>query len=412
MIVRIIYLHQYFNTPAMSGGTRSFEMARRLVAAGHEVQMVTSWREADGRRGWFETEEDGIRVHWFPVAYSNHMGYVQRVAAFAAFAFAAGRRAAKLQGDVVFATSTPLTIALPGRYAAKKLGVPMVFEVRDLWPELPIAIGALTNPILKFLAFRLEKYAYRHSSQIVALSDGMAEGVRSTGYPADRVSVIPNSADLAHFNQGGDGEVFRERIPNLASKPLVSYTGTLGAINGVGYLVDIAAAARVLAPELHFAIVGDGKECASVRQRAEECGVLNKNFFMFPPVPKSDMPKVLAASQVATSLFVDLEPMWMNSANKFFDALASGTPIAINYGGWQDDVLRESGAGIRLPANDAVKAACMLRDWVGDSASLADAGLAARRLAEDRYDRDLLAVRLEGVLLKAIENQSRIRPNH
>ena len=145
--MRITYLHQYFNTPDMSGGTRSYEMARRLVARGHEVNMVTSWRTDDGRKKPFETVEDGIRVQWLPVPYSNAMSYAQRLVAFGRFVVASTRRAAALPSDIVFATSTPLTIALPAVYAARRQRVPMVFEVRDLWPELPIAMGALRNPV-------------------------------------------------------------------------------------------------------------------------------------------------------------------------------------------------------------------------------------------------------------------------
>jgi hypothetical protein len=112
--MKILYLHQYFNTPAMSGGTRSYEMARRLVAAGHEVDMITSWREPIAKKGWFEQRVDGIRVHWLPVQYANHMNYYQRIAAFFSFALRAGNRATELGGDIVFATSTPLTICYKG----------------------------------------------------------------------------------------------------------------------------------------------------------------------------------------------------------------------------------------------------------------------------------------------------------
>lgn len=121
----------------MPGGTRSYEMARRLVAMGHEVNMVTSWREPDGRKDWFTTEQSGIKVHWLPVRYSNCMPYNQRIASFFKFAFCATYKAASLPADVVFATSTPLTIALPGICASLFRRVPMVFEVRDLWPAIP-----------------------------------------------------------------------------------------------------------------------------------------------------------------------------------------------------------------------------------------------------------------------------------
>ena len=198
--MKITYIHQYFNTRDMSGGTRSYEMARRLVSMGHEVTMITSWRSSHVGTHWFETDESGIKVLWLPVKYSNHMSYAARVRAFFRFAFGAARKAASLPADVVFATSTPLTIAFPGIFAAKALNVPMVFEVRDLWPELPIAIGALKNSMLKYAAVRLERFAYNNSSRIIALSPGMRDGVVRSGYSENRVTVIPNSADLELFD--------------------------------------------------------------------------------------------------------------------------------------------------------------------------------------------------------------------
>ena len=170
--LKIVYLHQYFNLPSDAGGTRSYEMARRLVAWGHEVHMVASSRDAEPnwRCGWRETEESGIHVHWLPVPYSNAFSYAARTRAFFEFAWGAELKAASLEGDVVFATSTPLTIALPAVYAARRKQIPMVFEVRDLWPELPIAMGALRRPLLIAAARCLERFAYRNSAHIVALS--------------------------------------------------------------------------------------------------------------------------------------------------------------------------------------------------------------------------------------------------
>ena len=399
--MRITYLHQYFNTPSMSGGTRSYEMARRLVAMGHEVNMVTSLREPDGRKDWFTTDEAGIQVHWLPVPYSNHMGYNQRIASFFKFALGAARKAASLPADVVFATSTPLTIALPGAYTARRQKVPMVFEVRDLWPELPIAMGALRNPVARMFARRLEKFSYRNSKHVVALSPGMRDGVINAGYPIDNVSVIPNSADLELFGSGQTvAGSFRQSYPQLGTNtPLVVYTGTMGAINGVDYLPRIAGAALQAGFSLQFAVVGQGGQENRVREEGLRRGVLGKNFHMFPAVSKTDMPTVLRDADVALSLFIDLGAMWANSANKFFDALASGTPIAINYGGWQKDLIEQTGAGLVIPPNDPVAAAQALAKFTSDAGRLTAAGKAARRLAEDQFDRDILAQQLEGVLV-------------
>lgn len=401
--MRIVYLHQYFNTPAMPGGTRSYELARRLVEQGHEVHMVTTWRTPDDHKDWFETEEAGIRVHWLPVRYSNHMNYRERIGAFGRFAWGAARYAARLPADLVFATSTPLTIALPALYAKHRLSVPMVFEVRDLWPELPIAMGALRNPLLRWAAAWLERLAYRGASQMITLSPGMAEGVARTGYPPERIHVIPNGADLDHFGGNAGRDAFRSTLPGLDDRPLIGYIGTLGRINGVSYLVDIAAAALKIAPELRFLIVGDGMEAAAIRARAQQLGVLGRNLFMMKAVPKVEIQAAFAACDVVLSLFIDVPEMQANSANKFFDGLAAGRAMAINYGGWQADLIERHGAGKQLAACHPETAVRQLGEWVAKPGALRDAGRAARALAEREFDRDVLAQAFERVLLSAIE---------
>lgn len=402
--MKIIYLHQYFNTPEMTGGTRSYEMARRLVARGHEVHVVTTWRDQFSTRksDWFRTHEDGIHVHWLPVEYNNRMSYPKRTLAFCQFAIRSARKAASLKGDLVFATSTPLTIALPGAYASRALKVPMVFEVRDLWPEVPIAMGILRNPVLKRMAIGLEKFAYRNSAEVVALSPGMKDGVIKQGFPAERVTEIPNSADLDFFDpRRANPGAFRAAHSELAGRPLVVYTGTFGAANGVGYAVRLAAACLRRNSEIRFALIGDGAEVGKVQAEAEALGVLGKNLFIYPPVPKRSMPDVLASADVALSLFINVKALWANSANKFFDSLASGTPIAINYGGWQAELLEKSGAGLSLPADDTDAAAETLAGFLFDKDRLLHAACAARELAEKRFSRDELAKQLDEVLARA-----------
>jgi len=392
----------------MSGGTRSYEMARCL-AARHDVHVITSQRELDRQAGkkWRVSEVDGIHVHWFPVRYSNKMSYKRRMWAFLRFAWVAGRRARKVGGDVVFTTSTPLTVALPGAYVAKALKIPMVLEVRDLWPELPIATGVLRDPFLVRLARWLERFAYSHSAHVVALSPGMKAGVVRAGYPESRVSVIPNSCDNSLFgNPNVDGEAFLAQYLPKAEGPIVTYAGALGAINGVGYLADIAATMLQLDPSIRFVIIGDGRERESIRVRARELGVLNQNLWMLPRMPKQDMPKVLSASTVATSLMIDLPEMWNNSANKFFDALAAGCPVMINYKGWQAELLRETGAGLVVPPQNSEESAGLLHGFLQDSERVSRSGKAARKLAEERFDQDKLANKLKNILEAVVANTS------
>ncbi|MBT8100443.1 MAG: glycosyltransferase family 4 protein [Gammaproteobacteria bacterium] len=402
--MKIIYLHQYFTRPDMSGGTRSFEMARRFVAAGHEVDIITSCQAPDrGSRDWRHYTIDGIDVHEFPVPYSNKMRFWRRLSAFVTFATKASFKAGKLGGDVVFATSTPLTIAIPGAWAARKLKVPMVFEVRDLWPELPIAIGALKNPLLKWLAHKLERFAYSNAARVVALSPGMAEGVAATGYPTERIAVIPNSSDIVQFqNPASSATETRDRLGIPRDGALVVYAGTIGEINGVTYLCRVAEAMQAIDPSVHFLIVGDGKDRLLVEVTASGLNLLNKTVHVRDPIAKSEMPDVLAAATVCTSLFVDLEEMWNNSANKFFDGLAAGKPIAINYGGWQADLLRRSGAGIVLDPRHPDKAATRLACFIRDARGLENAATASLDLAKSRFDRDELAESLIQTLADAV----------
>jgi glycosyltransferase involved in cell wall biosynthesis len=399
--MRILYLHQYFNTPAMAGSTRSYEIGRRLVAAGHSVEMITSARETSASRGWFVTEEAGMRVHWLPVPYSNHLSFGARIAAFARFAAGAAQRAAGLAADVVFATSTPLTIALPAAWAAWRLHVPMVFEVRDLWPEVPIAMGALRDPVTRFAARRLEKFAYARAARVVALSPGMAGGVAKAGYPPGRIAVVPNAADLDLFHRDPSrGLAWRRRHGIEENRLLVAYMGTLGRANGVAWLVEVAEVLRSDS-RFTFVVMGDGQERQAIENLARARAVLGHNFRMLPPMPKTEMSDALAATDIATTLFLPLPELEANSANKFFDGLAAGCCTAVNIGGWQQELLESSRAGIRLSRNPQA-AALQLQTLADDPASIASAGRNARRLAEEKFSRDTLAAQITALLAEVV----------
>lgn len=396
--MKILYLHQYFSTPTMAGGTRSYEMAKRMVEGGHEVHMVSSWRLDSKKSGWTQENIDGINVHWLSVRYNNKMGSLKRIVAFLKFAILAGPRARLIGGDLVFASSTPLTIALPAIHAAKRLKIPMVFEVRDLWPELPIAIGAIRNRLIIRLTRWLERYAYLNSSRIIALSPGMADGICKSGYPRKHVKVIPNSCDNTLFYPSDAlAQQFRLDHPELGHRKIVLYAGTFGRINGVGFLPELAARLKSKHPDVCFVSIGSGAEFESVRLKADRLGVLQKNYFQYESMPKTDLVKAFQAATISMSLFIDLPEMRHNSANKFFDTLASGTAVAINYGGWQKDIIKQHKVGISLSPTVNI-AAKQLSKLFQNSHEIHAMSIAARYLAENSFDRDTLAQSLISVL--------------
>ncbi len=390
--MKIVYQHQYFNTPDMPGGTRSFEMARRWAEAGHEVHVITTSRTAAVGRSWTTTDADGAHIHWRRIPYNNSMSFVVRLWAFIAYVCTAAPRARALRGDVVFATSTPLTVIIPALYATWLRKVPIVFEVRDLWPEMPIAAGHLRNPILKGVAVAMEGLAYRSSVRIIALSEGIAAGVCATNVPQHKIIVAPNSCDVEMFDVSESvGIEYRRCLPWLGERPFVVYCGTLGELNDVGYLVRLAAAMKASHPAVVFGIYGAGKEEASITALAESLKTLDFNVFMMGEIPKREVPAVLSAASVVASVFRPIPEMQANSANKFFDGLAAAKPIVVNYEGWQADLLRSTGAGLVLDAVNIGRAVNALTAFLADSQRLTVASLAARRLAHERFSRDSIS---------------------
>jgi len=370
-----------------------------MVAKGHEVHMITSDREISANMGdWEEEIIDGITIHWLGVPYDNKMSFFERVKAFFIFAFKAGSKAIFLDGDIIFATSTPLTISIPAIKAKNKLKIPMVFEVRDLWPEVPIAIGILRNPIFKYLAKQLELYAYRNAEQVVALSQGMGDGVAKTGYPNKNIHIIPNSSDISFFQLNKKLKIgLQNKYKWNVGDKIIIYTGTLGEINGVEYLVDIANEFIEINNKVKFLIVGDGIEEQAIRNKAKIYNCLDNNLFLINQLPKNKMPGLYNLSTIATSLFIPLKEMEANSANKFFDTLAAGKPIVINYGGWQKDLIEKHNIGLVL-ARDPKVAANELNELLLNDELLNTKGKNALALAKSEFSRDKLAQELIHIL--------------
>lgn len=406
--MRILYLHQYFTTPSMRGGGRTYEFGRRLAAAGHEVHMLTSDKSGlakavpDGSSGWSISTEAGMTVHWTPIAYDNKMGFGERLSAFGKFAMLAGSRAIAVGGDVVLATSTPLTIAIPAVYASKRLGVPMVFEIRDLWPAVPIAMKVLRSPPTILAARTLERFAYCNAARIVALSPGIRDGVIATGYPPAKISVIPNGSDFDLFAiEDRAVEAFRSRHSWLGERPLIAYVGAISRANGVEWLVELAAHMRERAPELRFLIVGEGRDTEAVLALARQRGVLDRTLFYFPPVAKRAVPEIVRAASLAAVCFIDIDVLHTGSPNKAFDAFAAGTPVLMNFGGWLGDRVRQYGAGIVAGHRDLDVTADEIMAMLDSPEAIAAARAGARRLGREQFARDELARRLEQVLLEA-----------
>lgn len=401
--MKIVYIHQYFNTPIMNGSTRSFEFARRLVESGHEVHIITSIRSESNHTfpKWQCTLEEGIIVHWLPVSYNNKMNYARRIFSFIKFAFYSTLKSLKINADLIFATSTPLTVAIPAIVVSKLKRIPFIFEVRDLWPEIPIALKAIKNPAIIFLSRLLEKIAYKNSEAIIALSPGMLEGIKKIVGTKKKSYLIPNSCDISIFSSIDrvEAKSFLLELGLPESRKVVLYAGTFGRINGVNYLVNLASQMALVDSTICFLLVGDGLEFSQVVEEAARLDVLNKNVFICPGLPKLDVAKLFVASDMVASVFVDLPEMRANSANKFFDGLASGKPLLINYGGWHHELINDYGCGLGLHNLTFESAADAILGMFHDAARYNTACNASLKIAHELFDRDKLAKNFEAILL-------------
>ncbi|AHL32980.1 glycosyltransferase [Pseudomonas brassicacearum] len=403
--MKVLYFHQHFSTPKGTVGTRSYEMARRLLARGHQVTMVCgSYSGGETglslpfiggkRRGTV----DGINIIEFDLAYSNSDGLAKRAVTFAKFALRSIGLALTERYDLVFATTTPLTAGIPGVFARWLRGKPFVFEVRDLWPELPKAMGVIRNPLVLCAMSILEWISYRSAHRLIGLSPGIVDGIAKRGVLRKRIALVPNGCDLGIF--AGDVEPWRpEQV-----KPddlLAVFAGTHGVANGLDAVLDAAAELKRRGrDDIKLLLIGQGKLKPSLQARAQrealDCVVFHE------PVNKSRLAGLMASTDVGLQVLANVPAFYVGtSPNKFFDYIASGLPVLNNYPGWLAGMIRDNQCGYTVEPENPRAFADALEQAAGDKAAAKEMGKRSRELAEREFDRELLANRfvdwLEGI---------------
>lgn len=398
--MKILYLYQHFVLPEKSGITRTFEFARRLVAMGHEIHLIASDEELNSRHSKpYIQIVNGIHIHLLPIPYHNSMGFFKRVMAFMKYICGAIRCGVHLDYDLVYASSPPLTTTLSGIFLARIKKIPLVLEVRDLWPDLPIAFGVLRDPFSIILSKAIERLAYHSSAHVIALSPGIKRAITARGVKSENISFIPNSSDIESFRLGKDR---KPSLPKGIDKEdlIVLYTGTLGIANGVSYICSLAKETIHSHPHIKFVVIGDGKEKGLILDLAAQYQVLGNNLFLLDPVSKNEIPIFYRRASLILNTLINKKELWNASPNKFFDALAAGRPIAINFRGWLADLILENQIGLVLDPLDYKKAALQIVEALSLPLWVENRGRIALKLGASHFDRDLLAEQLNEILIK------------
>jgi glycosyltransferase involved in cell wall biosynthesis len=395
--MKVLYFHQHFSTPKGSAGIRSYEMARRLIARGHQVTMVcgsygggeTGLAQpfTNGRR---RGVVDGIDIIEFDLAYSNADGLAKRALTFLKFAARSIGLAFTEKYDLVFATTTPLTAGIPGIFARWFRCKPFVFEVRDLWPELPRAMGVIKNPLVLGAMSILEWASYRSAHNAIGLSPGIVDGIAHRGVRRERIAMVPNGCDLRIFG----AEVEPWRPSQVRDTDLMAvFAGTHGMANGLDAALDAAAELKRRGrDDIKILLIGQGKLKSALMARAEREGLDNVVFH--DPVNKARLAGLMASTDVGLQLLANVSAFYYGtSPNKFFDYIAAGLPVLNNYPGWLAEIINANACGFAVPPDNAAAFADALERAADDRAALAPMGARGRQLAEREFDRALLADR-------------------
>lgn len=387
--MHILYIHQHFATPAGTTGTRSYEFARRWVKAGHKVTVITGHYDIGGLAYSRKPQVvDGIEVRIAGTKYSNKQSFFRRLMSFAGFVFFSFIAAMRVKNiDVIYATSTPLTVGIPAMLLKWLKRIPFVFEVRDQWPEIPIEMGLIKNKLFARILLALERRIYKSSSGIVALSPGMKEGVRKVLKKEKPVIVVPNSSDTEVFRPDIDGSKIRKKY-GWENKIIFLHFGAMGKANCLDFLVDVANDLKEN-QDIHFVIIGDGATKQSLVEKAASLGLTNLEFLT--SVSKTDLPNYVAACDIAMVIFANFPILQHNSANKFFDSLSTGKPILLNYSGWQRQIIEEANAGLGCDLCSKDQFAQKVTKIAADKDLRIQMGQNARQLAVEKFNRDKLA---------------------
>jgi len=397
--MHILYIHQHFATPDGSTGTRSFEFARRWVKAGYMVTLITGHYDIGGldsaKKLYYKLDIEGINVIVVGTGYSNKQSYLRRIVSFLSFCLLsiyAGLRTKNI--DIIYATSTPLTVGIPAIILKWFKRVPFVFEVRDQWPEIPIELGIIKNRIMIRLLLWLEKTIYKHSSAIVALSPGMADGIKKVLKKEKSVTVIPNSCDVDVFRPDIDGSDIRESH-GWSGKLVMLHFGAMGKTNGLDFVIDTAEKLKDN-PDIYFILAGDGNRKSVLVERIKRLGLTNIE--ILNSRPKTELAGLVAACDVSMVVFANYPVLENNSANKFFDSLSAGKPVLLNYSGWQRKILEDNNAGFGCDQFDIDKFVDKVLYFHSHRDRLQQMGQNARRVAVEHFNREQSAAKALSLL--------------
>jgi glycosyltransferase involved in cell wall biosynthesis len=381
--VHVAVFLQYYHTPDCPTAARPYALVERL-AREHEVTVVTTraWREKrlTNRVPWAPS---GARLVEFDVPYDNTMSSTRRLQAFLEYAARAVRYGLQMpRPDVILGSSPPLTAATAAAAVAHLRGIPWIFEVQDLWPEFPIQMGVLSEPGVRHVLYGLESVLYRTAEHVVTRSQDMTDHVRTIA-PRSDPTTIEYGTDLKLVDDISNTKrsVLRRRF-SLDRRFLVLYAGSFGRANALPTLLDAAKHLENRSDVL-FAFAGQGYHEPTVRRASHQLDHVRH----LPPLPYPDALALFSLADVSLVSFLDRPVLATNSPGKFYDSLATGTPVVVTNPGWTKRFVDAYECGCYVPPESPSALADRLRTLLDVPERLSTMGQNARAIARKQFDR-------------------------
>jgi glycosyltransferase involved in cell wall biosynthesis len=388
-LVKVLLLHQYFNTPYTGGAIRSYYLARALVDKGMEPIVVTHYNQRDYRKEMIE----GIEVHYLPITYHNRFGFFKRSLSYLRYIWLATRLVATFRNiDICYAISVPLTVGIAARRIQSRCGIPFIFEVGDLWPDAPVQMGFIRNRLFSKALYRLERKIYESARSIVALSPAIESAVRKK-VPEKKIYLVPNMSDTDFFRPAAKDPVLARKF-GVEGKFVIAYAGAIGIANGLEHIVLCAKATAEARLPVHFLICGDGARVDELKKMVHALNL--GNFSILPLQNREGVKEIL---NVSDAVFVSYKPVPVletGSPNKFFDGLAAGKLIIVNFSGW---ILHEieDRCGIFVDPKNPQDFPEKITPFLKDRGLLQKFQKNARDLAEKSYSRKALSAKFAAI---------------
>lgn len=380
--MKVLILHQHFNTPEKGGALRSYFLAKALVEKGHQPIVITAHNHPKLQH----TNIEGIEVFYLPIPYDNAFGFYKRIRSFLSFILQSAKIGSSLSGiEKCYAMSTPLTVGLAAILLKWRKGIPYIFEVGDLWPDAPIQLGFVKNPILKFILYRLESFIYNQSVGIVALSVQMKAIIEKKA-PSKDVHLLPNMADTDFFKPSAKHTALEEKF-GVQNRFVVSYIGSIGFANGLEFFLDCARIAEKASIPISFLLCGEGALLPHLKKTVEKLQISNVVFVPF--TNRQGVQEVMNVTDASFTCYRQHAILETGSPNKYFDGLAAGKLILANVGGWIKNDLEQHRCGVAVDSSRPDELVKKLSPYFQNTELLKQAQQNTRTLAE-KYSRKKL----------------------